>query len=359
MLEHCVPIRAPSLGDGAPAVITPPPHDVWHEVLASDPDALLSQTPEWIAALCRDGIHEDASRLYELPGGRRVVLPMVRRRGLPPALTVEASLPPAWGIGGIVAPGGARPADVAAVFRELSGRCTLQTSLTPNPLQAQAWAAARPPRTVTVPRLAHVLSLEDGFDRVWSSRFTGSARTAVRKAQRSGLTIERSTDGGLVPVFLDLYQRSLRRWAHRQHEPLALARFRARVRDPADKLRAMASLGEIWVAFKDGMPAAAILVLQAAAAHYTRGAMDERIAGPTRANYLLHSLAIEAACISGCRHYHMGETGGSKSLAQFKTRFGARAYPYAAYHLERLPLTTANRRLRSAVKRTIGFKDLS
>lgn len=359
MLESHVPAPAPRLDGGAPTVIAPPPHDAWREVLASDPDALLSQTPEWIAALCRDGVHEDTSRLYELPDGRRLVLPMVRRRGLPPAWTVEASLPPAWGIGGIVAPGGPRPADVAAVFHDLARRCRLRTSLTPNPLQAQAWAAARPPRTVTVPRLAHVLSLEGGFDRVWSSRFTGSARTAVRKAQRSGLTVERSTNGELVPAFLNLYQRSLRRWAQRQHEPLVLARLRARRRDPVDKLEAMASLGQIWVAFKDGVPAAAILVLQAAAAHYTRGAMDERIAGPTRANYLLHTLAIEAACASGCRHYHMGESGGSKSLAQFKTRFGARPYPYAEYHLERLPLTTADRRLRSAVKRTIGFRDQS
>ncbi|MGH2909670.1 MAG: hypothetical protein ACRDK8_10280, partial [Solirubrobacteraceae bacterium] len=81
------------------------------------------------------------------------------------------------------------------------------------------------------------------------------------------------------------------------------------------------------------------------------------LAGPTRANYLLHSLAIEEACAAGCRHYHMGETGESESLAQFKTRFGARPHRYAQYHLERVPVTAADRRLRAVVKRTIRFRD--
>jgi lipid II:glycine glycyltransferase (peptidoglycan interpeptide bridge formation enzyme) len=85
--------------------------------------------------------------------------------------------------------------------------------------------------------------------------------------------------------------------------------------------------------------------------------MDKELAGPTRANYLLHRLAIEDACAAGCHHYHMGETGASKSLAQFKTRFGAHPYPYAEYHLEMVPVTAVDRAMRSAVKRVIGFTD--
>jgi lipid II:glycine glycyltransferase (peptidoglycan interpeptide bridge formation enzyme) len=120
------------------------------------------------------------------------------------------------------------------------------------------------------------------------------------------------------------------------------------------------TLGEacrVWVAWAEGQPAAAILVLQGTNAHYTRGMMDKDLAGPTRANYLLHQLAIEDACNAGCRHYHMGETGSSSSLAQFKTRFGALPHRYAEYHLERLPITAFDRRARTVVKRIIGFRD--
>ena len=140
-----------------------------------------------------------------------------------------------------------------------------------------------------------------------------------------------------------------------------LARWRGRHRDPIGKFESMAtSLGQafrIWVAWHQGRPAAAILVLQGANAHYTRGVMDKALAGPTRANYLLHSLAIEEACAAGCRCYHMGETGRSNSLAQFKTRFGARPYAYGEYHLERLQVTAIESRIRGAVKRIIGFED--
>lgn len=351
--EHRLP---DSLG-----VMSPAPRAVWEAVIASDPNALVSQTPAWIDFVCSAGGYEDASRLYELPGGRRLVLPMVRRRHVPALLAIDSSLPPAWGTGGILAPGGITFADVAAVFSDLAGGSVLRTSLRPNPLDAEAWSAARPPDAVIVPRRSHVLDLEGGFARVWQERFKSVARTAVRKAERSGLVVERDTTGRLVPVLYDLFERSLPRWADKQHEPHLMARLRGHRRDPRRKFELMAQmLGEacrIWVAWSGGRPAAAILILQAGNANYTRGMMDKEVAGPTRANYLLHRLAIEDACAAGCRYYHMGESGSSASLAQFKTRFGARPVPYAEYHLERVPITAIDTGTRGVVKRIIGFRD--
>jgi hypothetical protein len=337
-------------------VTSPAPRELWREALQTDPDVLPSQTPEWIDCMRAFGGYEDASRLYELPDDRLLVLPMVRRR------FSQASLPAGWGIGGLVAPGGSHPEDARTVFADLAAqRLPLRTSLRPSPLQAKAWEAARPPGTVVVPRLAHLLDLEGGFERVWEERFAGTARTAVRKARRSGVEVECDTSGRLVPVFYALFERSLERWAQQQHEPVALARWRAHRRDPIEKFEQLArSLGEscrIWVAWHQGRPAATILVLQGQNAHYTRGAMDKNVAGPTRANYLLHSLAIQDACEAGCRLYYMGESGSSGSLAQFKTRFGARPHAHAEYHLERIPLTTIDRGVRGVVKRVIGFRD--
>jgi lipid II:glycine glycyltransferase (peptidoglycan interpeptide bridge formation enzyme) len=206
-----------------------------------------------------------------------------------------------------------------------------------------------------------VLDLTGGFDEVWRSRFTGEARTAVRKAERAGLDVDCDTTGALVPVFYRLFRLSLDRWASRQHEPRRLARRRGRNRDPLEKFELLARrLGDacrLWVASAGGEPAAAILVFQGANASYTRGAMDPRLAGPTRANYLLHRLAIEDACTAGCRRYHMGETGSSAGLAQFKTRFGARAHPYAEYSFERLPVTSVDRGVRRVAKAALRFRD--
>ena len=85
--------------------------------------------------------------------------------------------------------------------------------------------------------------------------------------------------------------------------------------------------------------------------------MDRELAAPTRANFLLHRLAIEDACVSGCRAYHMGESGTSSGLARFKEEFGAVPHRYAEYQLERLPLTAADRTIRSGAKRVVGFRE--
>jgi Acetyltransferase (GNAT) domain len=337
-------------------VTSPAPRELWEATLASDPNALVSQTPAWTDCICSYGGYVDASRLYELDSGRVLVLPMVRRRNLPAPLAWEASMPRNWETGGIVAAGGVRAGDVAAVISDLSGRAVIRTSLRPSPRDAPHWAAARG-AAAAVPHLAHVLELEGGFGRVWERRFTGGARKAVRRASRSGLTVERDTSGRLVPVIYELFERSIDRWASARREPRVLARLRGRRRDPRRKFEHIArTMGEacrIWVAWHEGQPAAAIVVLQGTNASYTRGMMDKELAGPTRANYLLHQLAIEEACNAGCRFYDMGDSGASASLSQFKTRFGATPHPYGNYHVERLAFTFLERQALSTVKRAI------
>src|SRR6185295_9127208 len=58
---------------------SPAPRGAWDDVLAADPFALVTQSPEWLAGHCALGGYEDASLLFERADGRRVVLPMARR----------------------------------------------------------------------------------------------------------------------------------------------------------------------------------------------------------------------------------------------------------------------------------------
>ncbi len=341
-------------------VTSPAPRDVWQDVLESDPQALAFQAPTWLDCVCAASGGKDASRLYETADGQQLILPMARRTG-PPWLTTQASFPPSWGTGGLLARRPLRPEDVAAVFDDLAGLPVLRTFLRPNPLLAQTWTAGRRPGVIAIPRRAHVLDLTGGFDQVWTKRFTGKTRTAIRKAEKAGLVVECDSTGKLVPVFYDLLSQSFDRWANQQHEPLALARWRGQRRDPLAKFQKIAEMQgnacRIWVAWLEGRPAATILVLRGTNVSYTRGAMNKELAAPTRANDLLQRLAIEEACRDGCRYYHMGESGDSAALADYKERFGAEAHEYAEYRLERLPITQVDKRLRGFVKRLIGFKD--
>lgn len=342
-------------------VISPAPRDVWEDMLAHDSHALISQTPAWLDTICATENYRDASRLYRTADGRQMVLPLVQQTQRPTSLAVSASFPVGWGMGGLVASGELRTEDVAAMFADLDQNTGLRVGIRPNPLQGDLWASAAPRGIVRIPRVAHVLDLEGGFETVWERRFRGTKRTAVRKAEKSNLEVACDTTGKLVPVLYDLWEQSIVRWAQQQHEPVWLARLRGHQRDPIRKFHLMAqNLGtacKIWVAWLQGEPVAAILVLQGKNAHYTRGAMNQELAGPLRANDLLHRHAIEDACQAGCRYYHMGETGQSSSLSQFKEHFGAQPHDYAEYRLERLPITSADKRLRGFVKRVIGFRD--
>jgi hypothetical protein len=341
--------------------VTTPVRDVWELLLKRDPDALVTQTPAWMRCMRQFG-YEDVSRKYEFPSGAQFVLPMVSR-ALPrvTSLDLRASMPPAWGMGGLIGDPAPTATEMTAIVGDLRSLGALRVSVRPNPLHAERWAAAMDGQATAIPRLAHVLELEGGPARLWSG-LTKSARQGVRKAERQGVEIECDTTGRLVPAFFELYSLSVERWARTQHEPLWLARWRAHHRDTQAKFdRLAAELGEVmrvWVARKDGVPVAAAIVLVGTNASYTRAAMDKSLASPVCANDLLQWHAIEDACRAGCRRYHMGESGSSSSLAFYKEKFGARPFLYAEYRIERLPLSAADAALRDLVKHAIGFRDV-
>lgn len=344
-------------------VHSPAPRDVWRDVYAADIEAMPTQSPEWVDCLTATGRFQDVSRLYEISGGGLAVLPMVRAR-FGSHLCTTHSMPVSWGYGGLVASQELlSEALTSAVLQDLSQSGSLRVHLRPNPLQATDWAPIAEHRGITaVPSRAHVLDLDGGFDTVWNSRFKSALRREVRRAEEAGVVVETDCGGELVPVFYDLMLKSFDRWAARQREPKWLARARGRRRDSLQKFRTvaqrMAGGCQISVAWYDGRPAAAILVLRGGrVAHYTRGAMDTDVAVPVKVNSLLHKTAIAAACRDGCRRYHMGDSGFSAGLAQFKTRFGAQQYDFAEYWIERLPVYRFSRAARTAVKTTIGFRD--
>lgn len=343
-------------------VMSPAPREVWRELLQNDPEALPSQSPEWLDCLCAFGGYEDASRLYKFSDGQQLLMPVVKRKRLPDFMSLQASFPYAWSVGGVISKRPLHVDHLSAVFGDLASQPFLSMSIVPNPRQGELWRVAQPKGCISIPRRAHVLDLEGGFDHVWKERFVSKTRNKVRKAERSGLVVECDTTGRLVPVFHRLFRRSVDRWAEQQHEPRWLAHWRAEQRDPLRKLehiaQHMGKVCNVWVAWQGNRPAAACLVMYGSNADYMMGAMDKELAAPTNANDLLQKHAIEMACRLGCRYYHMGESGDSVGISGFKERLGAHSYPYTEYKLERLPLRRIDSGLRGVVKRAIGFKDV-
>jgi hypothetical protein len=341
------------------SVTSPAPADEWQEVLGSAPRALPTQAPEWLECACAVAGYENVSRLYRTADGRRLVLPLVRRAHLGSLVATESSLPIGWGAAGLLGEGGiVRPEDVRMVLTDVAGHGRASVSIRPDPSTAESWELGCPPGVQRQALMAQTLSLAGGFDEVWRTRFRSDTRNRVRRAERADVVVERDDTGRLVPVLQELYAKSVDRWARQDGVPLALARWRAARREPPRKLRTVASvLGprcRIYAAFVAGRPAAGIVVLfgQTVAVMW-RGAMDEELAGPAYANYLLHRTAVEDAAGMGCVAYHLGDSAPGSSLALFKSRFGAVEQHYASYRIERIPMGSLARRARQGASATL------
>jgi hypothetical protein len=338
------------------------PRDIWNDLIEQDDEAVPYQFPEWTDAICNDGAYEDVSRFYEFADGCRIIVPLVRRRMLGAKSFSAGSLPSSWGMGGALMSRKAGAVHVAAVAANLAKLPYLQLVLRPNPRRGQIWADAMNRQNVhSKSRLAHVIDLSGGYENLAAKVFTKETRRRIRKAEANGITIKCSTNGDLVPVLYDLLEKSVLRWAKQQNEPLWLAQWRFHRRDPIEKFygisRNLGSRCRIWAAWYEGKPVAASLVLIGRNANDSRGAIDREALGTSGANDLILKHSIEDACRSGCRYYHLGESGTSQSLAHFKERFGAVPHQYAEYYFEKLPLSKMDTSARSLVKRMIGFRD--
>jgi hypothetical protein len=344
------------------SVVSPAPRSTWQAVFDQDAEAVPYQSPQWTDALCRSAHRRDASRLYTFDDGTQMVLPMIALPWVPAALDLAGSMPWGWGIGGMVSTSPVGAEHIRAVVNDLTTRARyLRLSIRPNPRAGDVWKAAMPPEARRVARLAHAIDLDGGFDAVWRNKFSSSTRKYVTRAEQAGVVVERDDQGRLVPAYYELFREATRRWAAQQHEPLLLARLRGYRRDPEQKFATIAQTlrdaCKIYVAYVNGQPAAACLILSYHNANAARVVLDRERVGKSGAPDLMMKCAIEDACKAGCRYFHQGESGTSKGIADFKRRVGGTAYEYEEYYLERLPVTAFDHAVRTGVKKLIHFKD--
>ena len=350
-------------------VTSPVPRAEWESVLRSDENAVVTQSLPWRDAVFASGRYQDVSALYEFSSGHRVLMPMARARWELPRAAVVTSWPRIWSVGGPVSQGGRiTPAEATAVLADVTRRGTLATRITLGPQADDVWldAAARHFR---IDRGGcHMVDLAGGFDHVWQHKFRSSARTAVRKAERSGVEIEVDRSGRLLGVVSDLQEKAIRYRAAAQNQSVWLTRWRMSQISPTSPAqlalvaRQFGSACATWVARSGGEPVAAIIVLRSGAhVKYWRGAMDKERATLVRANELLHRLVIEQACQEGARWYDMGGSPLGSPLAAFKEKLGASQYFTHGLHAEHPAVyaaRAARKRAERFVKKTIRIQEL-
>jgi len=345
---------------GVMRVTSPAPPERWQAAYAADREAMPYQSPKWTQALCADGLYADASRCYETDDGRTLVLPLVRRRGLPDRLATAGSLPMV--MGGLVADGPLSVEDIQAVLGDLAALPFAALRIRPNPRTGALWSEATLSATLRIPRRAHVVPVSRPVEDIRAG-LSNSIRKSVDRAVRNGLEVVWDTTGSKLGVFKELYDRSIERWARRQHEPVPLSRWRmeraTRAPTLAATARCMAGVWRMGVVEIGGRPAAAAIILiePGGNANGFRMAMDIDLVGRSGAGYLVQVAALEEASRAGCRFFHLGESGQAEGLSDHKERMGGIPIAYEELVFERLPVARADRLLRSVVKRAIGFRD--
>lgn len=325
--------------DGQVLAVSPASSEAWRDIFVRDQLATAFQSAQWMAATTADGHYRDASRLYLTSSGA-ILLPLAEtsRAGL--RLSV-ASMPHGLGAGGPVSEAPLTPSIVRCMAEDLMKLPHLRVAVRPNALQADIWAAAMPLAWKHIKRRTHILDLRLGYDTWWTETLGQRKRSKIRKALRDGVVVEHGNSPDFVRRYYDLYMQWTENRARRKGLPVAVAKRLAAWREPLWKFQATAKmLGDalgIYIACHEGRDAAgAVFLASGRGAVYWRGASDTRILLPC--NDLLHSEMIHRACLLGCSHYHMGESGGVASLEQFKESLGATAHNYAEYIYERVRL---------------------
>ncbi|HXC35596.1 MAG TPA: GNAT family N-acetyltransferase, partial [Candidatus Acidoferrales bacterium] len=191
-----------------------------------------------------------------------------------------------------------------------------------------------PSAPASVSFYGHRLNLEEDEDAVFS-RFDGSTRRAIRKAEKSGLTVTVSSGMDAVKTFYGLHCKTRRRHGL---PPQPFAFFENICRHILSR-----DQGMVVVAHWQDRPVAASVYFQfGSSAVYKFGASDEsfqHLRGPS----LVMWEAIRRLARHGARTLDMGRTSvGNEGLRRFKLNWGVREYPieYVKYDLRRNAFVT-------------------
>lgn len=169
-----------------------------------------------------------------------------------------------------------------------------------------------------------VIDLRAGKDALWK-KMQGRARTAVRKAEKSGVSIRPADRRGDLDIYYLMHCETYNRTGVSPHPR---AYFEAIWRDFLGT-----GLARIWFAEHGGKVVAAenFGVYKNAANYWTGASLSEGLA--VEANSALQWAAIQWMADAGLEWYETGEAfpqagkGKAKGLSDFKKSFGGELYP--------------------------------
>jgi FemAB-related protein (PEP-CTERM system-associated) len=323
--------------------------DEWNRVVNEVDQSTLAHSPEWFTIIHHAYGHEPLYLSAEDEEGRRGVLPafIVRR---PLLGTVVTSMP----------------------FLDSGGPCSSSTALSTTLVEhlivhARGFGAdvvelrCAQKLRVDWPAMEHKVSLRLPLagdpDRLWR-QFDGSLRNQIRKAERSGLSVEFGNVDKL-DAFYDTFAIRMRDLG----SPVHAAGFLRAV------VEAFGSRSRIVLVRKNRTPVGGLIALTFKDTVVVPWAACLKEYFSLCPNMLLYWETLRAACIDGVGSFDFGRSTRHSGTYRFKVQWGAREEPLFWYTIpvssrrnrtagpdgrRALLLTNAWRRLPLAITRRLG-----
>jgi hypothetical protein len=292
----------------------------WKEIVDNSPIATFYHTPAW-SKILSDTFPKwkNATLGFDFEDGNRAVFPMLRRSILDsvPIYWYESIAPGAYG--GPIFRSSPSSEHYEAIDYELSRYNNIV--VVGNPF-SDWYPSGNFSKYETFIQL---LPLTQDFDRVWKNYSKGRRHT-INYAKRNGVSVREVDFLEYFQDYYEIYQLQLKRWKRSatDYYPLRLFKNLAKYAKSNPDIK-------LWTAWLDNKMISGLVVFY----HH-----DHLVTwhGATLEDYfeyrpvdILYSTVIEAACQSGCKVFDFANSGGHKSVVEYKERFGAIGLPLAIY----------------------------
>ena len=227
--------------------------------------------------------------------------------------------------GPITAPGAdpALAASLIAALKESLGGRVQRLSLTGAPDPERPEAAGEDARLRT-----QILDLRPGWDALFGGVFRKERRRQIRKAEREGVTVERSGDMADLSTYYEIYMEHAGDWG--LATPTPLAHLSALVADEA-RVR-------FWVARHEGEIVGGHLNFHFRGMITAWNGTARKSKRHLAPSVLLYARNLELACAEGDSFFNFGGSGENDPLFDFKAAFGAVPVAYRSDSWDGFPL---------------------
>ena len=283
----------------------------WRRIVEGSPDASLAHAPEWLPIIQRTYGHDPVYLTAEDDDGGRAVLPafVVRR----PFFGAVVTSMPFLDSGG---PCGSSPGLKRILIEHLIAEAR---RIGAKSIELRSSQALDIGGRLADHKVNMTLPMPEDVDRLWR-HMDKDVRNQIRKAERSGLTIESGGVERLAP-FYDIFAVRMRDLG----SPVHATGFLAAV------LAHFGSRARVLIALKGRLPVGGLITIAFKDRLTVPWASCLKEYFPLCPNMLLYWETLRRACVEGVRRFDFGRSSRDSGTYRFKAQWGAREDPLFWY----------------------------